>query len=127
MPYDYSSIMTAQAERIAADQARAAADLEAARLAEDPDATMYHAGRILELDAQRDALAVRANNFVSQQSAQPQRHPSGLSDEEIAVAKASHSGGTADQRIQEYAQNKARYQHLRATGQYRDDQGTVRR
>jgi len=63
MPFDYSSIMTAQAERIAADQARAAADLEAARLSDDSDGTMYAAGRILELDAQLAALNNRANTF----------------------------------------------------------------
>jgi hypothetical protein len=58
---------------------------------------------------------------------QPQRHPSGLTESEIEIAKASHSFGAPEERIEDYRRNKAKYQHMRATGEYRDDQGTVTR
>jgi hypothetical protein len=127
MAYDYSSIMQAQAERIQADAATAAADLEAARHREDSNAVMYHAEQLLTLDAQYAALAQRANTYFAQQQSQPRRHPSGLSDAEIEVAKNSHSHGTVEDRIREYSANKQKLAYMRATGQYRDDQGTVKR
>lgn len=129
MAFDYAAIMQAQDDRISADQMRATAEFEAARLGEDPEAVMAASQRILELDAQRAALMQRAQQFMaSQQNARSE--PSnkwGLTDEEVEVAKASHSAGTTEQRIEEYARNKQRYQSMRASGQYRDDQGTVRR
>jgi hypothetical protein len=127
MPYDYSSIMQASAQRLDAQQAEMVAELEAGRMAEDADRTMYAATRLLEIDAQRVALAERANQYIARQQAQPKGNAYGLSDQELAIAKNSHSGGTVDERLREYASNKQRLQHMRATGQYRDDQGTVRR
>jgi hypothetical protein len=81
---------------------------------------------IANLRVQQDKahqIAVQHANSMRQ----PQRHPSGLSNEEIEVAKASHSGGTEEERIRSYAQQKAKLQHMRMTGEYRDDQGSVRR
>ena len=69
MPYDYSSIMTAQWQRLEAEAAEQAAELEAGRHAEDAARTNYAAQRILEIDAQRAALAHRANQYVAQQQA----------------------------------------------------------
>ena len=54
MSYSHNAIIEAQAERIAADQAQAVAEYEAARLSEDPEAAMAASQRILELDAQQD-------------------------------------------------------------------------
>ena len=141
MPYDYSSIMTAQWQRLDAEAAEQAAELEAGRHAEDPHRVNYAAQRILEIDAQRTALAHRANQFVAQQQAPIVggddlskrdrdlcRHYR-LSPDDLAVAK----GWTADdripdtQRIEEYLRNKQRYQHARASGEYRDDQGMMKR
>ena len=52
----------------------------------------------------------------------------GLSKDEIEVAN-SHpdSSMTPDQKQELYARNREKYRHMRATGEYRDDQGTVRR
>ncbi len=52
----------------------------------------------------------------------------GLNKDEIEVAN-SHpdSSMTPDQKQELYARNRERYRHMRATGEYRDDQGTVRR
>lgn len=127
MAYDWSSILTAQAERIDSEQAEAAAQLEAARHREDASDVMHYSNRILDLDLQRNALAARANNFVAAQQAQPRGNAYGLSNEEIEIAKASHSGGTVQERIEEYARNKQKLQYMRATGEYRDDQGRVTR
>ena len=57
MAYTYDEILTAQFQRLATEQAQASADLEAARLQDDADAVMFSAGRVLEIDAQRNALA----------------------------------------------------------------------
>lgn len=127
MAYNYTDIMLAQDERISIEQAQATAELEAARLNEDYPGTLAASQRILELDVQRSALAQRAQQFAASQRAQPQGNKYGLTDEEVEVAKASHGAGTDEERIAEYARNKQRYQHMRATGEYRDDQGTVRR
>jgi len=120
--------MQAQAENLDTQQQLAAADLESSRLTGDGDGVLQAAERILHIDAMRNALGVRAQQYFSAQAAQSQGNNKwGLSTEEVEVAKASHSAGTVEQRLEEYARNKARYQHMRATGQYRDDQGTVRR
>jgi hypothetical protein len=142
MPFDYSDIMQAQFERIESDHAQAVAELEAARNIEDVHGTHQAATRILELDAQRAALAQRANQYVSRQAA-PMMPGSenmsnkdldlcrkyGVSPNELGVAKGWTSDPKLDDesRVQQYAANRARYQHARATGQYRDDQGSVRR
>jgi hypothetical protein len=142
MPFDYSAIMQAQYERIAADQAQAAAELEAARQIEDAHGTHTAATRILELDAQANALAQRANQYVARQSAPMMPGSEDLSHRDIALCQKYGisptelpvaKGWTADPRlsdeakVEQFAQNRARYQHARASGQYRDDQGVVRR
>jgi len=127
MAYTYEQILRSQYENIATEQAQQLAELEAGRLAEDAYRTTAAADRILELDKSREALDRRAQGYVASQQAQPQGNAYGLSNDEIEVAKNSHSAGTADERIEEYAKNKALYRHKRATGEYRDDQGTVRR
>lgn len=63
---------------------------------------------------------------ASLQPAVPQNRY-GLNKDEVDVARASRSDLPADQAEAEYARQKAKYQHMRATGQYRDDQGTVKR
>jgi len=126
MAYSYEDILKSQYEQKAADRALALADLEAARLSEDPNGTMDAANRILEVDKSVTALNTIANQYVRQQQ-QPQGNRWNLSSEEMDVAKASHSAGTEEERIEEYARNKQRYRQARADGSYRDDQGSVRR
>jgi hypothetical protein len=129
MTFRYDEIMQAQAAHIDAQQQLAAADLEAARVTDDAYGVRDAADRILNLDLMRNALNARAQTYFTSQAAQSQSPGSrwGLSDEEVAVAKASHSAGTDEQRIEEYARNKQRYWAMRASGEYDDSQGSVRR
>jgi hypothetical protein len=127
MAYSYEDIIRSQYEAKAAERAQALADLEAARLNENPTDTMAAADRIVEIDKSVGALDRIANQFVASQQAQPQGNRWNLSNEEVEVAKASHSAGTPDERIEEYARNKQRYRQMRQSGAYRDDQGTVSR
>jgi len=53
----------------------------------------------------------------------------GVSPNELSIAKnwtADSKMSDAD-KVRGYVENRARYQHMRATGQYRDDQGVVKR
>ena len=130
MAYSYEEILQAQAGRLQAEQAQASADLEAARLAGDPDGVNIAADRILQIDLQMNALGGRARQFYSAQQSQPQGNKYGLSADEIELARGVASGDrrmSNDERERLYAENKSRYQRMRATGEYRDDQGTVRR
>ena len=127
MAYSYEDILKSQYEAKAADRAQALADLEAARIKEDAFDTMNAADRILEIDKSVGALDRIAHQYVQQSQAQPRGNKWNLSTEEIEVAKGSHSGGTVEERIEEYARNKQRYRQARADGSYRDDQGSVRR
>ena len=127
MAYSYQQILQSQYEAKAGERALALADLEAARINEDPSGTMDAANRILEVDKSVTALDRIAQTYIAGQQQQPQGNRWNLSAEEVEVAKASHSAGTAEERIEEYARNKQRYRHMRQTGEYRDDQGSVRR
>jgi len=119
MSYSHDAILTAQHERIAQDQAIAVAQLEAARMSEDPDATNAAAQRILELDAQQQALAARAQQFARAQQSQPQGSQYGLSPEEVEIARIS--GLTEEQ----YLQNRRRMEAMKGQGYW--SQGSVKR
>ena len=54
----------------------------------------------------------------------------GLSEKEMEIARTLSPGArdlSDEDRQRIYADNKAKYQHARATGAYRDDQGSVKR
>jgi hypothetical protein len=89
----------------------------------------WAAQRILELDAQKNALAVRANQFAAQQRAEPRGNKYGLSHDEIEVARnfTTDPKLSNDDKEKLYAEQRNRYRHARATGAYRDDQGSIRR
>jgi hypothetical protein len=125
--FSHRDVIIAQAEALETERAQAIAHYEHARVSEDGDKTLNWADRITEIDSKRAALNRIADQYVAMEQAQPRQNAYGLSDTEVEIARNSHSGGTAEQRIEEYARNKSRYQHMRATGQYRDDQGTVKR
>lgn len=143
MAFDYSAIMQAQYERIEADHAAAVAELEQARYIEDSAGTHAAATRILQLDAERSALAQRANQFIAQQQAGPMIPGSedmprrdvelcrkyGVTPNELGIAKnwTSDPKLSDDAKVQGYIEQRQRYRHARATGSYRDDQGFVRR
>ena len=129
MAYDYQSIMQSQWERLESEGVQQAAELEAGRIAEDADRVHWAAQRILELDAQKNALAVRANQFAAQQRAEPRGNKYGLSHDEIEVARnfTTDPKLSNDDKEKLYAEQRNRYRHARATGAYRDDQGSIRR
>ena len=129
MAYEHSAIIKAQYQQLAEDRARAVADLESGRIGEDGWSTMDAGNRILEADMKLAALDNIANTYVASQQ-QPQGHRYGLSRDEVEIA-AGIAGNdphlTQDQRELVYAQNKQKLRNMRASGAYRDDQGTVRR
>jgi lipase chaperone LimK len=127
MPYSYDEILSAQNDRINAEQAAATAELESARLNNDAYSVNAAANRILELDVQRNALAARANQYVARQQ-QSHGNRYGLSQDERDVARGSFGDSmTTEEKERLYAANKQRYEAARMTGAYRDDNGTVRR
>ena len=126
MAYSYEQILQSQYEAKAADRALALADLEAARINEDAVNTMAAADRIVEIDKSVGALDRIAQTYVSQQQ-QPQGNKFGLSPTEVEVAHNSHSGGSKEERERDYAQNRDRLRRMRASGEYSDSQGSVRR
>jgi hypothetical protein len=124
--YSYQQILEAQYERIADEHARAAAELEAARVAEDPYSVTSAADRILELDKSREALDRRAQGFVASQQARSQGNRYGLSRDEVDIAHSIGSGDqnlTNDERERTYAHNRDKLRHLRSIGAYRDQVG----
>jgi hypothetical protein len=128
--YTHEDVIRAQYDRLTSERARAAGDYESARIDEDVHGVMSAADRIVEIDARIGALGQIANNYIAgQQRAQP-TNKYGLSRDEIAIARGNGSGDprlTNDDRDRIYAEQKSRYQRMRSTGEYRDDQGTVRR
>lgn len=127
MAYSYEDILRAQYEAKAAEKAQALADLEAARINENAADTMDAANRIVDIDKSVGALDKITNSYLAGQRAQPQGNRFGLSPTEVEVAHNSFSGAEPEEKERSYAENKQKLQHMRATGAYRDDQGSVRR
>lgn len=128
MAYDHEAVIKAQYQQLANDRAQAVAEYESGRINEDGSSVMYAADRILEVDQKRQALDNIARNYVASQQ-QPQGNQFGLSRDEQDIAHGIGSGDpnlTNQERERAYAHNKEKLRYLRATGQYRDDQGTSR-
>ena len=125
MAKSYADILTEQFERHQQARSYYMAELEAGRLTDDTDRINNASDGILALDASEAHLHQRANQFVASQQAQKPANAYGLSDTEIEIAKASHSGGTPEQRVQSYAYQKSRLARMRATREYDDTQGQV--
>jgi hypothetical protein len=128
MAYEHESIIRAQYQQLEADRAQAYADLEAGRVSEDQYTTMEAGNRILEADMKRAALDNIANKYVASQQ-RPRGNQFGLNQDEMDIANGIASGDqtiTNEERQRAYAHNKERLRYMRATGQYRDDQGTSR-
>jgi len=130
VPYEHRDVVLAQHNKLLAERARVVGENEEARLGEYPDAVMYAADKLTEIDAKIGALNQIANNLVaSQQQAQPQ-NKYGLNKDEQEIARGLASGDRSisdEDRQRVYAEQKAKYQRMRATGQYRDDQGSMKR
>ena len=80
------------------------------------------------------ALRVQRSEYVSMSnqhaaSMRPARGASryGLSPIEVEIAHNSHSGGSKEDREKSYAENRDRLRRMRASGEYSDSQGSVRR
>jgi hypothetical protein len=129
MSFEHDAIIKAQYQQLGTDRARAVADLEAGRTDEDQYLTMDAADRILMADQKLAALDKIATNFVAAQQ-QPAGNRYGLSQDEMEIAHGiagNDASMSLEQREALYSRNKQRLNHMRATGQYRDDQGSVRR
>lgn len=129
MPINHDEIIRAQFDGLQLDRQRALNDYEASRLADDHAGVMYSADSLLQIDAKIAALDKIASGYVMAQQA-PQGNRYGLSADEVEIANGIAGNDphmTNDQRQALYAQQRQRLQFLRASGQYRDDQGTVRR
>jgi hypothetical protein len=127
MAYSYEDIIRSQYEAKAAEKAQALADLEAARINENAVDTMAAADRIVEIDKSVGALDRIANQYVASQQAQPQGNRFGLSPTEVEIAHNAFSGVSKEEKERSYAENRDRLRRMRASGEYRDDQGSVRR
>jgi hypothetical protein len=128
--YDHRDVIIAQHNKLTADRAAAAGQYERARLNEDSDGTMWAADTIVEIDAKLVALNRIANDFVAGQQQAQQCNKYNLTSDEVAIARGNGSGDARlsnDDRDRIYAEQKAKYQRMRASGEYRDDQGSVRR
>jgi len=135
MAWNYADILTHQEERLMAERQEALGMLEAARVSEDLATVNAASDAILRVDRDYQQLQRYATNYAAQaqqQQQQAQRNPHGFNATEIEVALSLPDRRDAprlsrEQKLNLYAQNKARYWEARRNGSYRDDQGTVRR
>jgi hypothetical protein len=115
----------------------AAAEYRQAQLAEDTDGMASAAMRMAGLEATVEKFNNMANRAMNPQPGPMPTNRYGLTPDEVEVAKNSFGAIrdrdghlvdlSDDQKFEIYARNKARYRHMRQTGEYRDDQGQVRR
>jgi hypothetical protein len=128
--YKHDDVIKAQFDRLAAERARVVGEYEEARLNENADSVMYAADQITAIDAKIGALNQIATAYVAgQQQAQPSnRH--GLNKDQVEVAHGIAKGDpklTNDDREKLYAENRNKLSRMRASGEYADHQGLVRR
>jgi hypothetical protein len=137
--YDYSAIFTSQWERLQEESAATAANLEAARQSENSEQVHAYAQRMLELDAQAQALGQRAQQYVAQQQdakAYQAQNRYGLSPQEAEIARNSfgpikqngrYVDMSDDEKLRTYALNRQKYRNMVADGSYSNHQGLVTR
>lgn len=130
MPISHEDAIRADFDRLQFEKQRALADYEQARLCEDYDGVAHASITLREVEGHLHTLDRIASNYVMSRQQQQQGNRYGLSPDEVTIAHGIASNDpnmTADQREALYAQQKQKLQFMRATGQYRDDQGSVRR
>jgi hypothetical protein len=140
--YTYEQIIRAQYEVAEAEHASANAALEDARLREDPHDVQAAVDRIIANNNVVQQLNQAAMTMQRQQqpsaygfdSDTPRKHVElaqrhGVSPDRIGIALnwTTDQGMSDDEKVRTYMENVRRLAHERATGQYRDDQGTVKR
>jgi hypothetical protein len=107
----------------------AVADFHLAQSSGDTDLAAEAAVRMASVEATAREFHSLASRAAAPQGGAAAIDRYGLNETEREVAKSwtNDANISEDQRLRTYAEQKQRYQHQRATGQYRDDQGTVRR
>jgi hypothetical protein len=144
LAYSYQDILRSQFETLQADRAQANGELEAARLNEDAEGVNAAVERIYANDARMRSLNDAAMQMQrAQQAPQPaagfgddvreehvelaQRY--GLSPQQIGVAVnwTTDPHISDETKVKRYIENTHKLARMRQTGQYRDDQGTVKR
>ncbi|WP_316216753.1 hypothetical protein [Bradyrhizobium sp. SZCCHNR3003] len=126
MAWNYNDILVSQGQRLEAERAQALAELEAGRIYEDASLVNTASDNILRIDRDYAQLVRYANNMATQQRAPRSQY--GLTDAEVEIARTigeTRNDLTDEARERIYAENKARYRQMRATGEYDDTQGRV--
>jgi hypothetical protein len=135
MAWSYDQTIAAAWQENEIEYKRALAEIDAAHVAEDWPGLQYATNRLQSAEQQAAWLSQKANNLHQQQQraqAQP-RNRHNFSNTEVDIALNSFQDRpdlprlTRDQKLDLYQANKQRYWQMRNSGQYRDDQGTVRR
>jgi hypothetical protein len=142
MAFTYEDTLKDQWQILEAERAEALAEYERARTSEDALGVREAGRAILRIDNEKAALAQVANRLVARQQPPPpvgaddlsrrdvdlaSRY--GLSAQEVAIAKGwTSSPSLSDEdRVKTYIEQRQKYRQQRASGEYRDDQGVVRR
>jgi hypothetical protein len=99
MAYEYKEIMQAAVERLQMQQAEAVAELEAARLAGDPERTMHATDTILDLDARFDRLNARANQMMQPAPQMPGEDQLSRRDADLCRRYGVSPGGFPSPRV----------------------------
>lgn len=101
-----------------------------AAMYDDLEGMAAAAQQLAGLRASARELEIMARDAYSAQQPRADANRYGLSADEVIIARGIASGDrnmTNDERERTYAEQKARLSHMRLTGEYRDDQGQVRR
>jgi hypothetical protein len=143
LAYTYQQILAAQYEVAQAENASASAALEDARLREDPSDVQAAVDRLVSNNMVIQQLNQAAATMQQQQAPQPaagfgddvradhvelaQRY--GLSPQQIGIAVnwTTDPNISDEVKVKRYVENTHKLSRMRASGQYRDDQGTVKR
>ncbi|MES5485947.1 hypothetical protein QMZ05_24605 [Bradyrhizobium sp. INPA03-11B] len=141
MPIDVRQVHARSVEGFQAAYAEETAAYQRAALAGDLDEAARAAQALAGLRATMRELETLANEAMtprqqplagaedlSHRDVQLARHY-GLTAQEIGVAKGwTNNPDLSDEdKVRQYVENRQRYRHMRATGEYRDDQGKVTR
>jgi hypothetical protein len=127
MTFKHEQVIEMQAEVLNSQRLRALNEYEASRLAGRDD-ILEHADTIVEIDAKLAALGNIAHQLAAgqQRPVGPAPNKYGLSDEEIAIARASIVDRpdlpklSDDERQKIYSEQKQKLQRMRASGEYSD-------
>jgi hypothetical protein len=105
----------------------AVAEFQQAKLAGDEQVMVDAANRIASFRSAQQQIPLMYQEAVNPAPAAPPVNKYGLTEAEAEVAKNfTHDPGlSVDDKMRTYAEQKTRYRHMRATGEYDDSQGRV--